>query len=1036
MDPESVHAVMDQYYAMVREIVDEHRGRVVKFIGDGVMAVFGVPDTSEDDSLRALDAALAMHEEFEDLAFEVARDRDAVISLRVGVNTGEVIVSAGDDDVVGDAVNLAARLEHAATPGTVLVGEETWRLTRGVAVFEAVPPLAVAGKANLVNAYRLLSVEEAAPDPRTEFVGRSDELETLAAVFDDVAASGTARLAVVLGSPGVGKTRLASELQRSLGGRATALFARCAQEGAATLAPIADVVRVAAGVHETADAATVVETVDTLIPDDEHDRDRIVASAAAILGAGAIGTPEETFWTVRRVLELAARERPVVLIIDDLHRAEPMLLDLVDHLSEWMRAPVMLIGLARPELRDMRGSMVDGSRRAVIALEGLDRPATRQLACELLETDALPPRLLDRLPESTGGNPLFFRELLRMLVDDGILRCEDGLWHLSVAPEAIDVPPTIQSLLSARLDRLPSDEQLVLERASIIGKEFSRGALHELVTSSTGTSLDAVLENLRKKELVEPDGTSWIDEPVYRFHHVLVRDAAYRRVLRQTRAQLHEQLARWLETKVGVLIGEHEELIGYHFEQAYVHRRELGPLDAHDREIGRDAGARLGAAAEHALDRDDLASASSLASRSLACRADDDAERADALLVQCEALLARGEAGAAAVAVADLGQYANTSPRLAAWSACFRAQLATMTDSSRLHETERQVAEVAVELTALYDARGAAKAHTVHAATLARLGRFADVEAALDRALDGSSRSRRPAFGNGRAGCRTRRRSMGPQPGAPRGRTLPRRRAIAAHHRGIARGGSDVAVLPGRAGGISRTRRCRTPDGGSGTCHPRRARARARPPRSGDVRRDHRICQRRPRRGREPSAPGVRGDERARHRCRRGARRRVARARAAHAWVPRRSRPPRGGGGAAGRGRSPERDCVAGRPGRDSRHAGALRRCGGTRGRGRAHRGGYGCPRAPRGRVSRASRASAGPAAMRAAPRKRHWPPLGCTSARARPRSPSPRVRLPMRGTSSRARRLSMPTRASRPTAAPKRSTAGSVCSRLGTGWQ
>src|SRR6266513_2582752 len=253
---------------MVREVVDEHRGRVVKFIGDGVMAVFGVPDTSEDDSLRALDAALAMHDDFADLAFEVARDRDAEISLRVGINTGEVIVSAGDDDVVGDAVNLAARLEHAAEPGTVLVGEDTWRLTRGSAVFEAVPPLAVAGKAKPVNAFRLVVVEEPVPEAGTEFVGRSSELDELEAVFDDVARSGTARLAVVLGSPGVGKTRLASELQRSLGGRATAFFASCAREGAATLAPIADVVRLAAGVGETADAATVVETVAMLIPHD------------------------------------------------------------------------------------------------------------------------------------------------------------------------------------------------------------------------------------------------------------------------------------------------------------------------------------------------------------------------------------------------------------------------------------------------------------------------------------------------------------------------------------------------------------------------------------------------------------------------------------------------------------------------------------------------------------------------------------------------------------------------------------------------
>jgi class 3 adenylate cyclase len=737
MDPEAVRSVMDEYYAAIRRVVEERHGRVVKFIGDGVMAVFGVPETNEDDARRALEAALAMHVAFAEWVAQVVVDRGVEVSLRVGVNTGEVIVSAGDDDVVGDVVNVASRLEHAAEYGTVLVGEATWRLARGYGRFGEVQTLSVAGRADPVHARRLVAIVDAAPQPDgPEFVGRTHELDQLRHAFDDVAATGTARLVTVLGSPGVGKTRLAAEFQRSVDDRATVLVARCAPAAAATLAPVAELLRGATGVTGVTDGAAALQAMNALVPADEAERERIVASAAALLGAAPRGTPEETLWGVRRLLEVAARSRPVVVVIDDLHWAEPMLLDLVDHLAEWTRAPVMLMVVARPELRDVRASMVDAGRHVVIALEGLDGDATARLACGLLATDALPLGLLDRLPESTGGNPLFLRELLRMLVDDDVLRSEGGAWQLSVASEAIDVPPTIQSLLAARLDRLPRDEQTLLEHASIAGKEFPLGALHELAASAQPRSaIDALLESLRRKELVEPDGTYWIDEPVYRFHHVLIRDAAYRRVLRQTRADLHEHLAQWLQQKLGASVDEHRELVGHHLEQAYGQRRELGGLDAHGRDIGREAAAHLFTAADKALDREDLPAAAALAARTLRCLPFDDPTRADVLLVRCDALLAMGEATAAADAVAELARLSGRSPRLAAWCVCFDAQLTTMTDPSRLRDTEQRVAAIGEELDRLGDARGAAKAHTIHATTLARLGRFADVEIALDLAI-------------------------------------------------------------------------------------------------------------------------------------------------------------------------------------------------------------------------------------------------------------------------------------------------------------
>src|SRR5579862_7724787 len=319
----------------------------------------------------------------------------------------------------------------------------------------------------------------------------------------------------------------------------------------------------------------------------DGDRDRVLRTIAAVLGTGAGATPEESFWALRRLVEQRTRSEPVVLVVDDLQWGEAILIDLVEHLAEWTRGALLLVVTARPELREIRGALTDGARHTVIALEGLDGDATGALACELLGTASLPGELLDRLPGSTGGNPLFLRELLRMLVDDGVLRAAaDGGWVLGVAPQAIDVPPTIQSLLAARLDRLTPDEQLVLERAAVWGAEFPLGALVELLPAATAARAQAVVEQLRRKELLESAGSYWIDEPVYRFHHVLIRDAAYRRILRDVRASLHERLAAWVDEKTAALASEYDELVGHHLEESYRQRCELGPPDDHAAAIG------------------------------------------------------------------------------------------------------------------------------------------------------------------------------------------------------------------------------------------------------------------------------------------------------------------------------------------------------------------------------------------------------------------------------------------------------------------
>jgi predicted ATPase len=271
---------------------------------------------------------------------------------------------------------------------------------------------------------------------------------------------------------------------------------------------------------------------------------------AGVLGVGEPASAEETFWALRRGLEALARTRPLVLVLDDVHWGQPMLLDLVEHLVEWVRdAPLLIVALARPELREVREALAFVGRRArdVIELEPLDEDESRELVSGLLGRARVAPALSTRILETTEGNPLFLGETVRMLVDEGLLQREGEEWVAGGAVTTVEVPPTIQALLAARIERLRTDERSVVERAAVIGKQFYRGAVADLVAPPVRREIDGHLEALRRKDMVEPEGTYWIDEPVYRFHHALIRDAAYRSLLKEARADLHERFADWLQ---------------------------------------------------------------------------------------------------------------------------------------------------------------------------------------------------------------------------------------------------------------------------------------------------------------------------------------------------------------------------------------------------------------------------------------------------------------------------------------------------------
>ncbi len=733
LDAESARQFMEGYYRAMRGAVERHGGKVAKLLGDGVMAVFGLPLVAEDDAIRAVRAAVDMQRVFGELA-ERHSNLVGKVGLRVAANTGEV-VARDETELIGDPVNVAARLQDQARDGDVVIGESTRRLVSALITLEPLGSLALKGRAEAVSAYRVVSLERPASATTAAFVGRDEELARLTAVHDAATRTPAARLTVLLGSPGLGKSRLIAEFVSRVGDRASVITGHCDPAGGNSFAPVSQALRRFLGIDDSATAEATRATVDAAVSGNDSDRDRIVDGITALLG-GSPASPEETFFVVRRLFAALAATRPVVLVIDDLHWAEPLLLDLVEHLVQWgAGVPLFVLVGARPELRDTRSSLATsgGVVADVVTLAGLDAGAAMRLAANMVGAADLPAAVAGKVLASSEGNPLFVGELVRMLVHEGALKREGNRWTVGAQLAALEMPPTIHALLAARIERLRPEDRAVLERAAVVGRHFSRSAVSALLPRDIH-DLDARLESLRRSELIEPDTGWFLGEPVLRFHHLLIRDAAYRRLLKGTRAELHGKLADWVEAKTGDGV-EHDETLGWHLEQAWLHLRELGPLDDRGRATGEKAARHLAAAGRRALARDDLSLAAGLLGRALPCLDATDASRAELALDWCEAVLAAGDVATATSAIAELDRFTGASPRLRAWHTCFSGQLTTLTAPQSLQETADAVAAAAENLAALGDDAGEAKAHAVHAQTLARLGRVGACESALDRAL-------------------------------------------------------------------------------------------------------------------------------------------------------------------------------------------------------------------------------------------------------------------------------------------------------------
>ncbi len=601
-DPEVVRRRVNRFFETVSECIRQHGGIVEKFAGDAVLAAFGVVQTHEDDAHRAARAALAM--------------RDAVAALdlqaRIGIEAGELVVESSDSTfATGEAVNLAARLQQSARPGEILVGPTAHRLAAGSIVVEDAGPLELKGMDAPLRAWRLVDALESparALGPRSPFVGREAELELLQNTFTRTLRDRRAHLFTIFGEPGIGKSRLGREFVDGVE-RASVLTGRCLPYGeGVTYWPLGEMIKAAAGIADDDPLEEAFEKLRACCAEDAVAD--VLGLASGLLEAleGEHGA-QEISWAAREVMARLSDVQPLILVFEDIHWAEPPLLDLIEYIADGVRAPLLVLCLARPELLDSRTGWGGGRvRSTAIELEPLSGEESEELVESLVAQLAAsdgepPPDLTQEVLERTEGNPLFVEETIRMLVESG-----EGAAGLD------RVPDTLQALIAARIDHLPRDGKTLLQRAAVIGRVFWRGALEHL--SPDVADVDGLLDDLLERELLLREARSSVSgETAYRFRHLLIREVAYTGMSKNSRAQYHARFADWLGDRPG---DDLIEIRAYHLDEAVELLTELD--GAPPAELAETTAATLVKAAKRALARESWPIARKLGLRAVELR--------------------------------------------------------------------------------------------------------------------------------------------------------------------------------------------------------------------------------------------------------------------------------------------------------------------------------------------------------------------------------------------------------------------------------
>ena len=645
IDAEAMNEIKSRYFSSMAAEIERHGGKVEKNIGDAIMAVFGLLRAREDDALRAVRAAAGMQATLARLNEELQQFYGVTITNRTGVNTGEIVANtdpaATQNLATGDAVNVAARLEQNAPANEILIGEITYALVRDHVDAERVE-LTLKGKADPVPAYRLFAVREptaAAVHEESPFVGRDFEMDILGGAFAQAVEQRGARLVAVIGDAGVGKTRLIGDFLHRMSERATILRGRCLAYGdGITFWPLTEIVRNAAKIMDDDTPEAARTRIAGLIKDTD-DRDAIVDRVASAVGLSDVSfAVADLFWGARRLLESQAAEQPLIVVVDDIHWAEDTFLEFLTHLVTAVKdRPIVILCSARPDLLDEHAGWTEQANIERIDLRPLGSSDVEAMIDRLLGSAELSPDTRARIVEAAEGNPLYIEQMVSMVREGG--------------GGEIVVPPTINALLAARLDNLTREERAVVEPASVIGLVFAEAAVEAMVPEPLQPTVPGHLTDLDRKQFVHP--LPGEEDPAFRFHHILVRDAAYQSLLKRARATLHERFVAWAEV-VNRERGretEFEEILGYHLEQAVRYRSELGPLDAAGRELAVQAATKLASAGRRAFARGDLPAAANLIRRAVGLLDPNAVQRTELLVDLAYVLLDDGDFSAALDAI-------------------------------------------------------------------------------------------------------------------------------------------------------------------------------------------------------------------------------------------------------------------------------------------------------------------------------------------------------------------------------------------------
>jgi class 3 adenylate cyclase/tetratricopeptide (TPR) repeat protein len=599
-DPEDVRATLRPYHSRLRTEIERYGGTVEKFIGDAVMAVFGAPVAHEDDAERAVRAGLRITEAIAELNDE---HRRLDLSVRIGINTGEAVVTLGarpeegEGIVTGDVVNTAARLQAGAPVDAVVAGELTYLATRDLFEYQELEPITAKGKQDAVPVWRAVRARsrygvDIEQGTRTPLVGREAELVLLQDSFVRTLRDAAPQLVTLVGEPGVGKTRLVWEFRRFVDDRPEIVYwrqGRCLPYGdGIAFWALGEIVKAQAGISESDEpeqaSAKLADAVHALGPTTEE-AEWLKARLAPLVGGEGTGADtaarEESFTAWRRFLELVSARSPLVAVFEDLHWADPSLIEFVEHLVDWATGvPLLVLCTARPELYERHPGWGGGKRNSfTVSLSQLGAEDTARLISELLSQAVLPAGIQAELVERSGGNPLYTEEFVKMLVDRGILSRagDDGAWRVASDAE-IPLPQSLQALIAARLDTLPSEQKSLLQDGSVVGKVFWSGAVASMSGGDEGGARTA-LHDLARKEFLRPARTSSMEgQAEYSFWHVLMRDVAYGQIPRAVRGEKHRAAAEWIEGQAGDRVVDHSDFLAHHYGQALELARTVGAV--------------------------------------------------------------------------------------------------------------------------------------------------------------------------------------------------------------------------------------------------------------------------------------------------------------------------------------------------------------------------------------------------------------------------------------------------------------------------